>query len=547
MNKSISLIAATALALSMIAPSALAESPKTAADYQDLTNLSPELQTQIDSLLAKGIFEGVSDDSFGIAQNMTRAQFAKVASLVFGLQADASLQTSGFADVTSDDPANGWAIPYIEAAKKAGMIDGMTDTTFAPGDPVTIGQLDAVLVKGLGKTVNVSATPWYEDAVKQATGLGIHPSGKAGDAPATRADLVQAAYAAWQAAHPEKEQGQAQEPVSISSVQASGDQTVEVKLSRAIDTAKPVLTLSRNGKVIDTSTIWSDDKTSATLTLLSDEKLATGSYLVTLSGPNGSAAQSVTGTLNIGATVAIGKYNYTTDSSFELSDVIDSGLTGGASGTYGNASRAEAEDPIFSKFAKEIEITVTNSAGEEVATSGIVQSVSSSNPSVVKTGVSANHKGFILGNQAGTATVNVIYEALNGDMKQLTIPVTVKHEAVAAQLIEVRDTGITCDTTVTNGVYSGSFNAYEKMDMKVTDNFGIEYKRGEVQSYNFALNVFFNPKDIVRGASDDGSGTVTVNSAGIVQITGDITSFLLTAALPNGKEASVYVTVRKKS
>jgi hypothetical protein len=41
--------------------------------------------------------------------------------------------------------------------------------------------------------------------------------------------------------------------------------------------------------------------------------------------------------------------------------------------------------------------------------------------------------------------------------------------------------------TVSNGVYTSQFNAYDKMELKITDNYGIEYNTDEVRRYNFAL------------------------------------------------------------
>ncbi|MDF2961715.1 MAG: S-layer protein [Paenibacillus sp.] len=541
MKKSLTLVATAAIAFSMFTSAALAETAKTASDYKDLAGVDAELKIKIDTLLSKGIFEGVSGDTFGISQNMTRAQFAKVAALVFGLQVDTTLQTSSFSDVRADDSANGWAIPYIEAAKKAGLIDGMTESTFAPGDNVTVGQLDTVFVKGLGKTVNVAANPWYTDAVKQAKELSIHPSDKGGDALASRADLVTGAYGSWQASQSSEEQAQ----VSVSSAKGSGDQAVQVTLDKEVDTAKAKLALTKDGTVVPTVTTWSSDKKSATLALSLDSKLSNGSYTVTLSGLDASTVKTASVTFTFGASASTGSIDFAITGSYDLSNVIDRGITAAATGTDGYATKAEAEDPTVSKFAKEITINATNTTGEEVALPGIIQSITSSNPSVVKAGVSSENKGYILGNQAGTATVNIVYSALNGDHKQMSIPVQVKDEAVEAKLIEARDSAFYQYVTVTGGVYAGQFNAYESMDLLVTDNFGIEYEQDEIQSYNFALGTVFIPEDIAGDPAKGSEGTVTIDNDGTVHINGNVTSFTLTAILPNNQRASADIKVLK--
>ncbi|MCU6795520.1 S-layer homology domain-containing protein [Paenibacillus sp. WQ 127069] len=550
MKKKISMIAAATLALSIMASTAMADTLKTTADYKDLTNVDSALKSKIDALLAKQVFEGVSSDSFGITQNMTRAQFAKVASLIFELPIDLTNQTSSFADVRVSDAANGWAIPYIEAAKKAGLIDGMTDTTFAPGENVTIGQLDTVLVKGLGKTVNTSSSPWYTDAVNQATSLSIHPGDKVGSAIATRSDLVVGAYGSSQAFNAAKTptqgqgqgQNQSQGPAILSS-KASGDQSIVVTLDQPVDTDLALWSINKEGAELSKTVSWSLDKKTAALKL-SNTVLSPGSYIITLSGDGLSSIRTVSSTLAIGSSTASGTLNYEITGSYDLSNVIDSGITQAATGLSGYTTKADAENPVSSKFAKKITMNATNSSGEQIAIPGIIQSITSSDPSIVKAAVSSDHKGYILGNKAGTATVNIIYSTQNGENKQTAVSVQVKTDAVAGQKIEARKSSYTHTATVTGGVYYGLFNAYDKMDLKITDNYGIEYEQNEAQNYNFALNTFFNPEDIVGNPSNGSVGTVTVDTAGNVLVTGNVTRFTLVAILPNGNRAYTDVTVR---
>ncbi|WP_248926030.1 S-layer homology domain-containing protein [Paenibacillus hamazuiensis] len=543
MKKSISLIAAAAVALSMTANAVMAGPAKTAADYKDLTNLDAGLKDKVDTLLSQGIFEGVSDDSFGITQNMTRAQFAKVAALIFGLKVDNTLQTSSFSDVKADDAANGWAIPYIEAAKAAGLIDGVTDTTFAPGEHVTVGQLDTVLVKGLGKAVNTSVQPWYADAVKQAADLGIHPVDKSGGDAASRADLVIGAYGAWQASHGPKNTGK----VSVSSVQASGDHVVKVTLDQPVDTVKATLTLSKDGTVIPVDVAWSGDAKSAELTLKNDAALSIGYYTVTLGGLDSSAIRSATGSLTIGTTSNSGNIQYLTASSYVIGNVIDSGITGSATGANGYATREEAENPALSKLATEVVIKAKTSSGEEIVLPGLVQSATSTNPTIVKAAVSEDHKAYILGVKEGTATINIIYAAGDDKRKQVSIPVTVKNERVMVQTLEARDLSFNqYVTTVTGNVYAGAFNAFEKMDLKAVDNYGNEYEQDEIQSYNFALGLMFLPEDIIGDTGSEPVGTVTIDTDGTVRVVGNVTRFTLTATTPEGKRVSSDVYVYKK-
>jgi hypothetical protein len=304
-NWKVKTIASAVMAYSMLASAAMAETTstaanasaaaaapvKTSADFKDLTDVDASLKAKVDDLLAKGVFEGVSSDSFGITQNMTRAQFAKVLDLIYGAKVDLSLKTSGFADVKAEDAANGWAIPYIEAAKKAGMVDGKSADSFDPAANVTLGELATALVKGLGVKPDTSGNPWYADAVKQAVSKNLLPTDTDGSRTATRSDLAAAAYAA------QKAYADANMPdkVSITSVKATGVKTVVVSFDTEVDTTKATLTLAKGAAAVSVTAKFADDKKSATLTL-TDTKLKAGDYTVTLGGLDASAIKTSTGT-----------------------------------------------------------------------------------------------------------------------------------------------------------------------------------------------------------------------------------------------------------
>ncbi|MBO9598800.1 MAG: S-layer homology domain-containing protein, partial [Cohnella sp.] len=52
---------------------------KTSADFTDLKELDAATKAKFDALISAGIFDGVSDTTFGLKEEMNRAQFAKVA------------------------------------------------------------------------------------------------------------------------------------------------------------------------------------------------------------------------------------------------------------------------------------------------------------------------------------------------------------------------------------------------------------------------------------------------------------------------------------
>ncbi|GGD96382.1 S-layer homology domain-containing protein [Paenibacillus nasutitermitis] len=152
-----------------------------AADFSDLKGLDEATKSKFDAMISAGIFDGVSNDTFGLADNMNRAQFAKVAALVFNLRIDQSLTKSTFKDVKSDDPAHGYALPYIEALKAAGITDGTGNGAFNPAGDVTKEQLAKILILGLGEQRGTSTPPvsdntvssWASDYVQRALELKL--------------------------------------------------------------------------------------------------------------------------------------------------------------------------------------------------------------------------------------------------------------------------------------------------------------------------------------------------------------------------------------
>ncbi|MFC0212922.1 S-layer homology domain-containing protein [Paenibacillus chartarius] len=301
MKKSLKVIASAAVALSMFATSAMAAdtttttttttdaaatAAKTSKDFKDLEGKDAALLAKIDALLKAGIFEGDSEDSFGIDKPMTRGQFAKILVNVYGVEVDANVKTSSFADVAADH----WALSFIEAAKKAGYLDGKSDTSFDPDANVTIGELATGLLKGLKIKPSTSGNPWYADAVKQAIEKGVLAADADGGKVASRSDLVTASYGAKEAFDNANQPAK----VSVKEVKPIGVKKVQVTLDRDVDTAKATLTLKRGSSEIKTTTKFEDNKRVAVLEL-TDVKISAGDYTVTLAGLDASEIENATG------------------------------------------------------------------------------------------------------------------------------------------------------------------------------------------------------------------------------------------------------------
>jgi hypothetical protein len=173
MKKSLSVITSSAMALTLFSSVALgAASPKSSKDFSDLNNLDAATKAKFDTMIAAGIFDGVSDGIFGLNDNMNRAQFAKVAALIFGLKVDSTLSVSSFSDVSAADSANGYALPYIEALKAANLTDGFGNGTYNPAGQVTKEQLAAFLIRGLNKDAEAKANAGVSDSTVSSWAKG---------------------------------------------------------------------------------------------------------------------------------------------------------------------------------------------------------------------------------------------------------------------------------------------------------------------------------------------------------------------------------------
>jgi hypothetical protein len=298
MKKSLSVVLSTAMALSMF--SSLAFAAKSSADFTDLKDLDAATKAKFDAMISAGIFDGVSETTFGLKDEMNRAQFAKVAALITGIEVNKDLKTSSFSDVKVDDAANGYALPYIEALKTAGITDGYAEGEYNPAGKVTKEQLATFLVRVLGKDADAkgktgtdtTVSDWAQGYVALALELKLLPAGDAGkfggQSNATRDLLLTGAYEA-------KAQYVAPGKVSVTGAKATGAQQVTVTFNKPVDTDKAKIALKKGTSDVATTVKFADDKKSAVLTL-TDVKVGKGEYTVTVSGLDEATVDKTTAT-----------------------------------------------------------------------------------------------------------------------------------------------------------------------------------------------------------------------------------------------------------
>ncbi len=186
LKKSLVFLVVLAMILSTVAP-VFAATPSDVAgtDYEDA----------VSTLVSLGIISGYEDGTFQPEKNITRAEFAKIACYVVGLQSAADLAkgTTKFKDVA----AGHWASGYINVASEKDMIKGYPDGTFKPEENVSYAEAITILVRalGMGPVVEGKGT-WPANYLAKASTAGITDgvSGMVSDAKAIRGAIAKLAW-----------------------------------------------------------------------------------------------------------------------------------------------------------------------------------------------------------------------------------------------------------------------------------------------------------------------------------------------------------------
>lgn len=116
--------------------------------FNDLSN-AEWAREAIEYLAERNIINGTGDKTFSPSDNLTREALVKIAALAFGFH-DGSL-TADFEDVEAD----AWYSSYIASAKKANIVNGISETDFGVGSNITRQDLAVILYRGalyMGKT-----------------------------------------------------------------------------------------------------------------------------------------------------------------------------------------------------------------------------------------------------------------------------------------------------------------------------------------------------------------------------------------------------------
>ncbi len=133
--------------------------PTLAASF---TDVAPRYKEAVNFVVSKGV-EGFSNTQFGVYHNIKRVDAAIMLAKVLELDIE-NAPASGFTDV----PARG--VPYVNALKAAGIVNGVSDTKFDAHSMITRGEIALWLRSGfnLEGSADIPFTdvaPQYQQAV----------------------------------------------------------------------------------------------------------------------------------------------------------------------------------------------------------------------------------------------------------------------------------------------------------------------------------------------------------------------------------------------
>ncbi|MGB9552918.1 MAG: S-layer homology domain-containing protein, partial [bacterium] len=147
------------LAVAALLVMTLAYAPKVGAVTLSDISGTP-FEKEITKLVEAGVVSGFPDGTFKPDQPVTRAQFAKLVAVAFGLN------TTGFTSSTFNDvPPDHWALGYIEAVAQKGWVKGFPDGGFHPEENITREQMATLMIRVLGREEEASK---YQEAFVQA-------------------------------------------------------------------------------------------------------------------------------------------------------------------------------------------------------------------------------------------------------------------------------------------------------------------------------------------------------------------------------------------
>lgn len=137
------------------------ETKAEAKAFKDITN--HWAAAFIEKLASKGIVNGYDSEHYGPDNKITRAEFTKVVIEMFDIELPASVTESSFKDVKTTD----WYSAYVEAALTNDLVDGYSDKTFRPNQPINRAEAMKIILTASGMDLATDFVATFPDLDKK--------------------------------------------------------------------------------------------------------------------------------------------------------------------------------------------------------------------------------------------------------------------------------------------------------------------------------------------------------------------------------------------
>lgn len=159
MKKVVTAFTATAVVASVVVPASTLAAPT----FTDVKTTDYYAEA-ITSLADRGIIKGYSDNTYRPGNSVTRGQAAKIIAGALGLDTK-NVTNANFKDIVTSDEFYG----SITALANEGIINGFSDQTFRPWEPITRNQMAKIIARAFNLETLDTTTP-FTDLNKEYAG-----------------------------------------------------------------------------------------------------------------------------------------------------------------------------------------------------------------------------------------------------------------------------------------------------------------------------------------------------------------------------------------
>ncbi|PSL40807.1 S-layer family protein [Salsuginibacillus halophilus] len=154
----------TAAAVTAVAASSVTAEEEQTINATSFTDVESDMYytEAVNVLDEAGIIRGYTEETFGVGDELSRAQAATFISRFLQWDTD-NVQDPGFPDVDADDDSADWYYEHVAKAVEEGVIQGREDGTFDPEAEITRGETAAMLVRALDLDTNVNPDHNFTD------------------------------------------------------------------------------------------------------------------------------------------------------------------------------------------------------------------------------------------------------------------------------------------------------------------------------------------------------------------------------------------------